>query len=208
MRALARMARRLRYGPAIVVVTGLPRSGTSLMMQMLHAGGMEVVTDGVRMPDDSNPRGYFELEAVKDLDKGTAAHWLAGARGKAVKIVSPLLRSLPDTYNYLVILMQRDLDEVIASQNKMLAARGEPQDDADNERVKHLYQAMCDDTVRILRSRRCFATLVVDHADAIAHPERTARRVNRFVSGQLDERRMAEARDPALYRNRRPAVIT
>jgi hypothetical protein len=206
MRALARMARRLRYGPAIVVVTGLPRSGTSLMMQMLKAGGMDVVTDGVRAPDDSNPRGYFELEAVKDLDQGAASGWLDDARGKAVKIVSPLLSSLPDTYNYRVILMQRDLDEVIASQNKMLAARGAPQEDGDNERVKRRYQTMCADTLRIVRRRRCFATLVVDHADAIAHPEETARRVNQFVGGRLDERRMAETRDPALYRNRRTAI--
>ena len=206
MRGLGRIARRVRYGPAIVVVTGLPRSGTSLMMQMLHAGGMEVVTDGVRTPDDNNPRGYFEYEAVKDLDKGVPQQWLAGARGRAVKIVSPLIPSLPDTYNYLVILMQRDLDEVIASQNKMLADRGAPQNDADNERIKQRYRVMCDATLRILGARRCFSTLIVGYAEAIARPEQAARRVNRFVGGQLDEQRMAEARDSALYRNRRTAI--
>jgi hypothetical protein len=208
IRALARMARRLRYGPPIVVVTGLPRSGTSLMMQMLHAGGMDVVTDGVRAPDENNPRGYFELEAVKDLDKRGRPTCLASARGKAVKIVSPLLPWLPDTYNYRVILMQRDLDEVIASQNKMLTSRGALHDDSQNERVKQRYEAMCDGTLRVLRSRGCFATLVVNYVDAVAQPEQTATRINQFLGGQLDERRMAEARDSSLYRNRRTDIIS
>src|SRR5512138_3201598 len=100
MGVLERFVRRLRYGRPIVVVSGLPRSGTSLMMQMLEAGGVEILTDAIRTPDGSNPKGYFELEAVKDLDKGPPPAWLADARGKAVKIVSSLVRWLPDTYDY------------------------------------------------------------------------------------------------------------
>src|SRR3954453_23767362 len=129
MSALARFLRRLRYGRPIVVVSGLPRSGTSMMMQMLRAGGLELVTDAVRIADDSNPKGYFELEAVKDLDKGAPAPWLADARGKAVKIVSSLIPYLPETSQYQVLFMTRNLDEVIASQNRMLAERGSPQDE-------------------------------------------------------------------------------
>src|SRR3954453_19540485 len=98
MSALERFLRRLRYGRPIVVVSGLPRSGTSMMMQMLRAGGLELVTDAVRTPDGSNPKGYFELEAVKDLDKGAPAAWLSGARGKAVKVVSSLIPHLPGRF--------------------------------------------------------------------------------------------------------------
>ena len=108
MPSLAQLMRRLRYGRPIVVVSGLPRSGTSMMMQMLQAGGLELVTDDIRTPDGSNPKGYFELEAVKDLDKGPPPAWLAGAPGKAVKVVSSLVRWLPETRNYQVIFMQRE----------------------------------------------------------------------------------------------------
>ena len=86
MTPLARAFRRLRYGRPIVVVSGLPRSGTSMAMKMLEAGGLDVVTDGVRQADESNPRGYLELEAVKALDKDGSTAWLKDARGKAVKI--------------------------------------------------------------------------------------------------------------------------
>src|SRR6188768_3994121 len=119
MASLARLVRQLRYGRPIVVVSGLPRSGTSMMMQMLQAGGLEILTDAVRTPDGSNPKGYLEFEAVKDLDKPPPP-WLAGARGKAVKIVSSLVRWLPEGHDYRVIFMRRNLDEVILSQNKML----------------------------------------------------------------------------------------
>src|SRR3954464_3236053 len=103
MPALARLVRRLRYGRPIVVVSGLPRSGTSMMMQMLRAGGLELVTDAVRTADGSNRKGYFEVEAVKDLDKGAPAPWLADARDKAVKIVSSLIPYLPGTCQYRVL---------------------------------------------------------------------------------------------------------
>jgi hypothetical protein len=173
-----------------------------MMMQMLQAGGLEIVTDAVRTPDGSNPKGYFELEAVKDLDKGPPPAWLAGARGKAVKIVSPLVRWLPQNNDYHVIFMQRNLDEVILSQNKMLADREAPQDDGRNERVKQLYQTHVEETLRLLRGHRSVTTLVVDYSDTLARPEDTARRVDRFLGGRLDVNRMAAAADPALYRNR------
>lgn len=202
MGSLARFVRRLRFGRPIVVVSGLPRSGTSMMMQMLQAGGLEILTDTVRTPDGSNPKGYFELEAVKDLDKGAPPAWLARARGKAVKIVSSLVRWLPETCNYQVIFMERNLDEVIASQNRMLADRGSPQDEGQNDRIRHLYQTHIEDTLRLLRARHCVSTLVVDYSETLARPEDTARRVDRFLRGRLDVDRMAAAADPALYRNR------
>jgi hypothetical protein len=107
----------------VVVVSGLPRSGTSLMMQMLEAGGITVLTDGIREPDEDNPRGYYEFERVKALPKGDY-EWLESARGKAVKVVSALLEYLPPEYNYKVIFMHRRMEEILASQRKMLIRRG------------------------------------------------------------------------------------
>jgi hypothetical protein len=174
-----------------------------MMMQMLQAGGLELVTDGLRMPDGSNPKGYYELESVKDLDKGIEPVWLAQARGKAVKIVSSLVRWLPETYNYQVIFMERNLDEVITSQNKMLTDRGAPPDETRDEHVRRQYQRHVEETLRLLRARRGVATLVVDYAEAVARPAETARRIDRFLGGGLDVDRMAAEADPSLHRNRR-----
>ena len=121
--SIASALRRLRYGKPIVIVSGLPRSGTSMAMKMLAAGGMPLLTDGVRGADESNPKGYYEFEPVKDLHKQADMAWLRDARGKAVKIVSFLLTFLPETNEYKVIFMQRDLREVIASERTMLQKR-------------------------------------------------------------------------------------
>jgi hypothetical protein len=195
--------RRLRYGRPIVVVSGLPRSGTSMAMKMLHAGGLEVITDGVREADESNPKGYFELEAVKGLDKDGNTAWLKDARGKAVKIISFLLTWLPEEHDYRVVFMQRDLDEVLASQNKMLVQRAEtpgtPEDDA---RMRQHYEKHLAKVHRFLSSRRCFSVLPVNYRSALERPRDEAQRINAFVGGGLDVDRMAEVSDPALYRNR------
>src|SRR5262245_40494991 len=106
----------------IIIVSGLPRSGTSLMMQLLDAGGVEVVTDGVRAADPDNPRGYYEFEKVKQVKRD--ASWLPGVRGKAVKMVSQLLLDLPPTERYRVVFMERDLAETIDSQERMLQRLG------------------------------------------------------------------------------------
>jgi hypothetical protein len=122
---LFHLNRQARRGAPVIVVSGLPRSGTSMMMRMLEAGGAPLWTDEVRAADESKPRGYYELERMKELGKGDPS-WIVEARGKAVKIVSPLLVHLPDLCNYRVVFMQRDLREIVASQNRMLDARAEP----------------------------------------------------------------------------------
>ena len=131
--ALKEVSRRLRFGKSIIVVSGLPRSGTSMMMRMLEAGGIEIMTDDQRAADVDHPRGYFELERVKELDKGGDKSWLDGARGKAIKIISFLLRELPPDYHCKVIFMRRGIDEIIASQNKMLERRNERNETNDEE---------------------------------------------------------------------------
>ena len=175
-----------------------------MAMKMLHAGGLDVMTDGLRAADESNPKGYFELEAVKELDKNGDTAWLKDARGKAVKIISFLLTWLPEEHDYRVIFMQRDLHEVLASQNKMLVQRAEtPGTAAEDERMRQHYEAHLTKVHRFLSGRSCFSVLRVDYRNALERPRDEAQRINEFIGGGLDVNRMAEVGDPALYRNRR-----
>jgi Sulfotransferase family len=198
-----RLYRRLRHGAPIVVVSGLPRSGTSMAMKMLAAGGVPIVTDGLRVADESNPRGYFEFEPVKVLDKNGDTAWLADARGKAVKIISFLLTFLPEAYDYRVIFMTRDLDEVLASQNKMLIARGEPADPAGDGHMRQVYAQHLQKVERFLRNRRCFTTLTLRYTSVIEDPAAEASRINAFLGGKLNVEQMAAVADRELYRNRK-----
>jgi hypothetical protein len=200
-----RIVRRLRYGKPIVVVSGLPRSGTSVAMRMLEAGGVPILTDGIRTADISNPNGYYEFEPVKELDKGGDVSWLPGARGKAVKIISFLLTFLPETYDYRVIFMRRDLDEALASQEEMLRRRNEPTEPGDTARMRRAYEDHLARVTRLMASRSCFVPLILDYPDVVAHPRETAARIATFVGGSLDVDRMTTVADPALYRNRRKA---
>ncbi len=200
--AFHQMLRRLRFGAPIVIVSGLPRSGTSMTMKMLEAGGMELVTDGTRAADESNPRGYFELERVLTLDKSADKTWLEGARGKAIKIISMLLTHLPEVHNYRVIFMRRHLQEVIVSQNKMLVQRGEADDTTSNARMIELYEAHLNKIARFLSGRGCFEVLEVEYKDVLDQPVEQARRINRFLGGRLDTTRMAAVVEQELYRNR------
>jgi len=195
--------RRLRNGRPVIVVSGLPRSGTSMMMQMLAAGGVAILSDRVRQPDESNPEGYFEFEPVLELDKQGDTAWVADARGKAVKVVSPLLRYLPESVDYRVLFMQRHLEEVIASQNRMLTRAGESVGSMEPDALRAQYEAHLKTVRFILGGRPCFDTLEVAHADVVGDPAGSARRVARFLGGHLDADRMAAAVKPVLHRNRR-----
>lgn len=197
-----RMRRRFTSGPSIIVVSGLPRSGTSMAMQMLGAGGVPLLADDVRRPDAQNPEGYFELERVKSLPAGGDTAWLDGARGRAVKIVSHLLTWLPEDYAYKVVFMERNLEEVVASQDAMLAARGEPPQ-PDATRTARLYAEHLAQVRGFLARRRCFETLTVGYADVIGHPHVQAGRIAAFLGGRLAADAMAAAVKPELYRERR-----
>lgn len=199
---LQRLVRRIRYGAPVVVVSGLPRSGTSMMMKMLGAGGLELATDEIRSADEDNPKGYFELERVKELDKSKEKSWVAEYRGKVIKVISFLLMDLPGDSAYKVIFMRRNLDEVIASQNKMLDRRGEPRGD-DDEKMIGLYKTHLRKLEFLLRERKNFESLDVDYKQALEQPREHAESVRRFLDMPLDVGRMAEVVDPDLYRNRR-----
>ena len=201
MSRLGKLMRRIKSGEPIVVVSGLPRSGTSMTMKMLEAGGMQPVTDAIRSADEDNPRGYFEDERVKDLGHMEDRSWLRAARGKVIKVVSSLLQYLPDDNFYKVIFMRRNLHEVLASQAKMLDRRGEAAQTSDEELIT-MFESHLEKVEFQLRFRPWFDALYVDHRSVLSDPAGAARRINEFLGGNLDERRMAEAVDPNLYRNR------
>jgi hypothetical protein len=200
--SIADLYRRVRRGAPIIVVSGLPRSGTSMAMKMLDAGGVPTLADGIRIADEDNPEGYYELERVKDLDKNGDTAWLREARGKAVKIISFLLTYLPDTFEYRVIFMDRDLDEVLASQQKMLVRRGEAKGTSQDTHMRQVYQEHLAKVDRFLTARTCFATLRLGYRNVIDNPAVEARRIDEFLGGRLNVERMAAVADRRLYRNR------
>ena len=183
----------------IVIVSGLPRSGTSLMCQMLDNGGLEVVTDSIRTADTDNPRGYYELEKVKKIK--TDATWLAETRGKAFKMVSQLLLDLPATERYRVIFMRRDLEEVLESQEKMLARLGRAA--APRETMRPAFLAHLDRVFQWLGKQPHIAVLQVEYQNLVEHPAEMAETVNAFIGGGGDLAKMAASVDPTLYRNRK-----
>ncbi|WP_165068187.1 sulfotransferase family protein [Paludisphaera rhizosphaerae] len=183
----------------IVIVSGLPRSGTSLMMQMLDQGGIEAVTDRQRTPDVDNPRGYYEFEIVKKIKED--ASWLPETRGKVFKMVSQLLYDLPASETYRIVFMRRDFDEMLASQEKMLARLGRPS--APRDEIKRAFTQHLQRLFAWLEKQPNMHVLFVDHHDLVADPSPQVARINAFFGGRLDEAKMIEAVDPSLYRNRK-----
>ena len=197
-----RLFRRKRFENPVIIVSGLPRSGTSMLMGMLSAGGVALMVDGVRTADEDNPKGYHELEQVKALDKPGDKTWLAAAQGKALKIISFLLQHLPETYDYKIIFMRRSLPEVLASQQKMLERRGEASGDAGDDELARMFAAHLTKVEGLLSSRDNCDVLYVDHRDAVGDPSAVAEAINQFLGGHLDAGAMTAVVDPDLYRNR------
>ena len=194
--------RRRRYGTPVYVVSGLPRSGTSMMMRMLEAGGIAPFTDGERTADIDNPEGYYEFERVKDLEKDPDRSWVRQARGRALKVIYFLLRHLPDDNFYRIVYVRRHLDEVLRSQDKMLDRLGNAAPGADLETMKEAHRNDIVAARLHARKQPYMEMLEIHYADAIADPAGTARLVNQFLGGHLDEAAMAAAVDEKLYRNR------
>jgi LPS sulfotransferase NodH len=184
----------------VTVVSGAPRSGTSLMMRMLEAGGIPALTDGQRPPDAHNPHGYFEYSPVKRLAED--ASWIEAARGHAVKIIYRLLTYLPPHMSYRIIFMERDLEEVFASQRDMLRAQG---DAAASQEGAHLIPAFAAE-LRVVKDwlarQPNMPVLSVPYAEVVRDPVTWAHDVARFLGGGLDEAAMAAAVDASLYRHR------
>ena len=184
----------------IVVVSGLPRSGTSMMMRMLEAGGLAPLTDHVRSADEDNPRGYYEFEPVKDLPRDSS--WVAQAHGKAVKVISALLRHLPPDQSYKVLFMHREMGDVLASQKQMLVRRGKGER-ADDDRMAALFRKHLSDVEAVIGASTSFDVMYVRYEDVVRDPCGQAAAVNEFVGGGLDTRGMADIVEPDLHRQQR-----
>ena len=184
----------------VTIVSGAPRSGTSMMMRMLAEGGIPPLTDGVRQPDRDNPHGYFEYEPVKRTKDD--ASWLDGARGRAVKMVHVLLTDLPPDRACRVVLMRRDLGEMLASQRLMLERLGREAGKLSDERMAEIFAAQLDATERWLRGHAAFSCLALSYNDVVADPAPHVARLAEFLGGGLDEPAMCAVVDPTLWRNR------
>jgi hypothetical protein len=174
-----------------------------MLMLMLHEAGLPIVRDHFREADEDNPKGYHELEKVKELDKTEEKGWLKDHRGQVIKIISFLLQDLPLNHNYKVIFMHRYLDEVLRSQNKMLERLGNKGPDVSDEKMKENYKMHLRKVYYRLNHIANFDALYVDYTNVIEDPVREAGRINQFLGGDLDVEKMASVVDPNLYRNRK-----
>lgn len=190
----------------VTVVSGLPRSGTSMMMKMLDAGGVAPITDNIRTADADNPKGYYEFERVKQMDKGDV-EWVKEAQGKSVKVISQLLKYLPSGYQYRVIFMRREMQEIVASQKKMLINRGEDPDKVSDEEIKALFEKHLASVMTWLHAQPNVAVLYVHYNDMLKNPVPQAKRVNEFLGNNLNWEEMIRVVDPELYRNRKEAAL-
>lgn len=186
---------------SIVIVSGLPRSGTSMMMKMLEAGGLAPVTDNIRTADEDNPKGYYELEKVKELDKDTS--WVADANGKVVKVISALLQKLPSDHSYKVVFMRRTMQEVLDSQRQMLIRRGETPDKVPDEKMAAMFEKHLERIEAWLAEQPNFEVLYVRYNEILENPAEAARQVNEFLGNALDAEAMTSVVDERLYRQRR-----
>ena len=183
----------------ITVVSGLPRSGTSMMMQMLRAGGLTCLTDELREADISNPKGYFEFEKVKGLRADNS--WLPEAKGKVIKIISHLLACLPPELNYKIIFMERDLDEVLASQRKMLVNQGQGEENLSDERLGQIFAQQLRQVRKMLADRQ-ISTLFLGYQDVLEDPVEISTQLQAFLGNNLDQQAMRDVVDHNLYRQR------
>jgi hypothetical protein len=184
----------------ITVVSGLPRSGTSLMMQMLDAGGLPVLSDGERKADTDNPKGYLEWERIKQLPKDPGL--IAEAEGKVVKVISQLILSLPLGHDYRIIFMQRPLPEVLKSQDEMLRRRDSADLIGDNSAVEELFQRHLIELNKWLAGKANMQVARVHYHRVLREPKAVAEEIAAFLQVPLDVGAMVRQVDGNLYRNR------
>jgi hypothetical protein len=184
----------------VIVVSGLPRSGTSMMMKMLAEGGLPVLTDSIRTADEDNPNGYFELEVVKQLSEGQK-DWLADADHKIVKVISALLEHLPPEHHYKVLFMERQIPEILASQRKMLARRNETSRISDAE-----MEAQFREHLKVIKywlaRQPNMEVMYVDYNRMMADPDPDLQKIIDFLGLPLDMAKMRAVPNEGLYRNR------
>ena len=186
---------------SVVVVSGLPRSGTSMMMRMLDVGGLPVLSDNVRTPNEDNPMGYYEFERVKKMPDGDF-EWLKDAAGRVVKVLAVLLTHLPDNYSYKVLFMRRNMEEMLDSQRAMLVRRGEVTDRVDDHEMARLFEEHLIDLYAWMDAKSNVRYLEVDYNAVLKDPFYWVEKVQQFLDIKLDVPGMISVVDPALYRQR------
>ncbi len=189
-------------GAPLVVVSGLPRSGTSLMMQMLEAGGLTVVTDKQRTADDSNPKGYYEDERVKKLPATKDRSWLRECQGQAIKIVAPLLGMIPRDIPLKVVFMQRDPAELVTSQRTMLERDGKAGAASEDDALARVFAAQLAGVNQLAAARGKIDILPINFTNAVHDPATVAKKVSEFLGGTMDVATMARVADKGLYRTK------
>jgi len=185
----------------ITVVSGLPRSGTSLMMMLLEAGGMEILTDKIREADEDNPKGYYEFERVKKVEEDQA--WLDDAKGRVVKIISRLLMALPQGYTYKVIFMRRKMEEILESQRQMLIRRGKPTDTISDEKMAEAFRKHLKQVETWIDQQPNVEVIYVNYNELLENPVEYMERINQFLGYTLNVDNMVNVVDKKLYRQRR-----
>lgn len=185
----------------IIIVSGLPRSGTSMTMKMLEAGGIPPLTDQIRTADSDNPKGYYEFERAKKLREGDVA-WIPDAEGKVVKVIGALLVHLPPDYEYRVLFMRRNIKEILASQAKMLENRGE-ENKVDDATIAGLFSKHVKQVEDWMNSQPNLQYIDVDYNAMLVDPKPLVKKINQFMGGGLDEAAMIRVVDPELYRQRK-----
>jgi hypothetical protein len=171
-----------------------------MMMRMLEAGGLPPVVDNLRQADIDNPLGYYEFEPVKKVKEDTS--WVEGARGKAVKMVYSLLYHLPATCRYRVLFMRRKMEEVLASQRKMLERLGKADDKVSDQQIAQLFRSQLQKFEAWVQGQPRFQLLDVDYNRMLEGPREQVEQVNAFLGGGLNTEAMCQVVDTSLYRNR------
>lgn len=185
----------------ILIVSGIPRSGTSMMMKMLEAAGIPILSDKLRAADADNPHGYFEYERAKKLGEGDTA-WLKKGRGKAVKIVYSLLKYLPSEYEYDVIFMRRDLSEVLASQRKMLERKQKETDLISDAELARLFTREINVVIPWIKQQSNFRILEMNYKSLVLETENELNKLGTFLKLKSIPEAMATVIDSKLYRQR------
>src|SRR3989338_3779619 len=185
----------------ITIVSGLPRSGTSTMMNMLEAGGMDVLIDNIRKSDEDNPKGYYEFEKVKKIEKDSS--WLEDARGKAIKIISVLVRFLPRRYRYNIIFMLRNMQEILDSQRQMLIRRGEFANAISDEEMERLFLKDLEMVKEGLDKQPNMNVIYISYNQLLTDPSKYCKEIMHFLGINLDIDNMIKVIDNTLYRQRR-----
>ncbi len=185
----------------IIIVSGLPRSGTAMMMNMLKAGGIKILEDKTRKPDENNPKGYFEYEPAKKLPEGNIS-WLDEAEEKAVKVISFFLQHLPDKFEYKIIFMERNFDEILKSQKQTVMEKGQKTHPKEDKMMLEYYKSHVKQTKEWISLQSNFSVLYLSYNEMVKHPEQHLDSICEFLGNELNKDKMNKVIDEKLYRQR------